>query len=335
MASRTLTALFRAARSAKSSGPLTDEASVSLQTSDETDDFNFGFSADKPRVKTPPAPSPGQVLVKLESEEDKQDVMVKIGLVDEPAWLAESHQIESLLSQLKRKVEAVQRMQTDLPSFDLRESSKRHSEIEERSRIISSEFHECSRLIKEFGTADLLSAEEKALSHNVRSSLAMRLQEFSVSFRESQEAYLSSITGRANKMAATASLGRPVGDSDDEEDDTAFLYTGKDAAERQMLTEERKQVRLRDAEVSKLGQSITELAELFRDMAEMIHVQGSVLDRIDHNISNASAHTEHAVVELKEAKREAGRNVKWLIIFLVILVLAIGTIVLIIWLTTK
>jgi len=70
-------------------------------------------------------------------------------------------------------------------------------------------------------------------------------------------------------------------------------------------------------------------------MAEMIHVQGSVLDRIDHNISNASAHTEHAVVELKEAKREAGRNVKWLIIFLVILVLAIGTIVLIIWLTTK
>jgi len=48
----------------------------------------------------------------------------------------------------------------------------------------------------------------------------------------------------------------------------------------------------RSSEVQNLAKSITELSVLFKDLSALVVEQGTVLDRIDSNIMEASVHVE-------------------------------------------
>ena len=56
----------------------------------------------------------------------------------------------------------------------------------------------------------------------------------------------------------------------------------------------------RSNEVQNLAKSITELATLFKDLSVLVVEQGTVLDRIDYNILEASKNTTQANVHLRK-----------------------------------
>merc|ERR1711860_404215 len=61
-------------------------------------------------------------------------------------------------------------------------------------------------------------------------------------------------------------------------------------------------------------QSITELNSIFRDLAQMIVDQGTVLDRIDYNVEHASFRTEQGLKQLQKAETYQKKNRKMMCI---------------------
>lgn len=61
-------------------------------------------------------------------------------------------------------------------------------------------------------------------------------------------------------------------------------------------------IRRRDAEITQIAQSITELADLFRDMSNLIVEQGTVLDSVEYNVEMTAKELKGAVEELKVAQ---------------------------------
>ena len=62
-------------------------------------------------------------------------------------------------------------------------------------------------------------------------------------------------------------------------------------------------VETRTKEIEQIAQSIAELAELFRDLNNMVVEQGTVLDSVEYNVQVTARETEAAVGELKIAQR--------------------------------
>jgi len=59
----------------------------------------------------------------------------------------------------------------------------------------------------------------------------------------------------------------------------------------------------REAEIRNIEQGVTELNELFRDVAHIVGEQGEVLDTIANNVDNTRTDTQGADRELRSAAR--------------------------------
>ena len=57
----------------------------------------------------------------------------------------------------------------------------------------------------------------------------------------------------------------------------------------------------RSKEISQLTDNINALAVLFKDFSVLVIEQGTILDRIDYNIENATVHVEKANEHLEKA----------------------------------
>ena len=88
----------------------------------------------------------------------------------------------------------------------------------------------------------------------------------------------------------------------------------------------------RSKEISELTDSINSLAVLFKDLSVLVIEQGTILDRIDYNIENASVHVEKANVHLDKAlKVEKSSRARCCLICLAISVLVLVIILVVKW----
>lgn len=93
-----------------------------------------------------------------------------------------------------------------------------------------------------------------------------------------------------------------------------------------MQEENTKMVAEREEEVNKIVRSITDLNDVFKDLAHMVHEQGTVLDRIDFNIELTQTQVHEGYKQLQKAERYQRKNRKMhciliLAVFLIIMVL--------------
>ena len=83
-------------------------------------------------------------------------------------------------------------------------------------------------------------------------------------------------------------------------------------------------------EITGIAQSISELAELFKDLSSLVIDQGTLLDRVDYNIEQMATDIKGAVEELQTATKYQQRSGKKRIMFLLIL-LIIGALLILIY----
>lgn len=57
----------------------------------------------------------------------------------------------------------------------------------------------------------------------------------------------------------------------------------------------------REQEIQHIAQSITDLADLFKDLNSLVIDQGTLLDRVDWNVEQMSGEVRKAVEELNTA----------------------------------
>jgi t-SNARE complex subunit (syntaxin) len=82
----------------------------------------------------------------------------------------------------------------------------------------------------------------------------------------------------------------------------------------------------RESEIRNIEQSVTELNELFRDVAHMVHEQGETLDLVADNVENVRDDTRGAHIELTAAARHQ-RNARNKMCILLLILAVVFTIV--------
>jgi syntaxin 16 len=78
-------------------------------------------------------------------------------------------------------------------------------------------------------------------------------------------------------------------------------------------------------EIARIAKSIEGLAVLFKELATLVFEQGTMLDRIDHNMEQAARSTEIAVKELTHAEvnQKSARPITCTIVPMVLIVICV------------
>lgn len=163
-------------------------------------------------------------------------------------------------------------------------------------------------------------------------ALVTTLQELSVTFRTAQSNYLKSLTSREERSNVyfdfpnfeelslndellpgltnnqTDLLFSLPSTSGHQDQDFNRIQTQKQIL---LLEEENtKMVEEREEEVNKIVRSITDLNDVFKDLAHMVNEQGTVLDRIDYNVELTQVQVHEGYKQLQKAEQYQRKNRK-------------------------
>ncbi|KAI9223815.1 t-SNARE [Blastocladiella britannica] len=245
-----------------------------------------------------------------------------------PAWVDTVDAIEAQLDRIAQQLAQLEAMHKKqlLPGFDDRADSD--AAIDAAAGQLALAFKGVQTLIKRFGAAppsgrrkpggaaDPPSPQEIKLHKNVASRLASRASGLSTQFRSMQSNYLSRLKSRTLNTAPLFSL------SDDDEDPSTV---GGSAAQAFTAAQEQSVARNdvvlveREREIEAIATTIGEIAELFRDMQNMVVEQGSLLDRIDYNLAETQTNVRKGNQELVVAQGYQVAARKKMMIFLLVL----------------
>ncbi|XP_046973406.1 syntaxin-16 [Vanessa cardui] len=188
---------------------------------------------------------------------------------------------------------------------------------------------------------------EQKLASNVVLALVTILQDLSIAFRTSQSNYLKSLTSREERSNAyfdlpnfeelslqdndllpgltnnqtdlLFSLPSTSGSQNYDEENLDGMFQKQAMNQKQLLLmqeENSKMIEERDEEVNKIVKSIVDLNDIFKDLATMVHEQGTVLDRIDYNIEQTQVQVHEGFKQLQKAERYQRKNRKMHCIFI-------------------
>uniref|UniRef100_A0A5K3EP71 t-SNARE coiled-coil homology domain-containing protein n=1 Tax=Mesocestoides corti TaxID=53468 RepID=A0A5K3EP71_MESCO len=207
-------------------------------------------------------------------------------------------------------------------------------EIELQTKELTQLFTLCHRQLSQLVTLkrriqmDHKTQPEKLMS-NVISSLARSLQDLSLMFRKVQSQYLNELKARDERIRGylNITLGSEL-TADDvaglAEFDLLEPATGDQT--QMLLAENTKAVEQREQEITQIVRSIHELNEIFRDVAQLVVDQGTLVDRIDYNVEQTQLRVQEGLGQLTKAEAHQKRDKKLLVIFiLACLVMVLGT----------
>ena len=140
-------------------------------------------------------------------------------------------------------------------------------------------------------------------------SLAKRLQELSVTFRQSQQKYLTEVQtqksgGLVSNGGADSRFGIDLGGGTSNGlngGSSGEFFTMQQQAVVDDLT---LTVQSRDEEITKIAQSIEELGTIFKELAVLVIDQGTILDRIDYNMETVVEKTKTGIKQLEKAEKQ-------------------------------
>uniref|UniRef100_A0A3Q3KCM5 Syntaxin-16 n=1 Tax=Monopterus albus TaxID=43700 RepID=A0A3Q3KCM5_MONAL len=219
-----------------------------------------------------------------------------------PKWVERVDEIQYEITRVRQKMKDLAILHDkhmNRPTLD--DSSEEEHAIEITTQEITQMFHRCQRVVTGLqARCGHCTEQEERLLRNVVSSLAQSLQELSTSFRHTQSSYLKRMKNREERSKHFFDSGPLM-----EEDEDLALYEKGFTDDQLMLVEQNTvMVEEREREIRQIVQSISDLNEVFRDLAGMVVEQGTVLDRIDYNVEQACVKTEDGMKQLQKVNTE-------------------------------
>lgn len=162
------------------------------------------------------------------------------------------------------------------------DSEEQHDqEIDKITTEIAALFQHADRSLKKItspfvGGEPSVSPADRLVRLNMQRAAAARLQELSTTFRSRQRDYLQRLQLQKFGSDMFAFDSSSAGDS---------ITVG-------LLQEQRGvadwQIQSRDIEIQRIAKSVTALAAIFKEVADMVIDQGTLVDRIDYNMEQVS-----------------------------------------------
>ncbi|GKT95087.1 SNARE domain-containing protein [Colletotrichum tofieldiae] len=282
--------------------------------------------------------------------EDDGDAVIEMDLLP-PRWADISDEITELLADIATKSQALERLHQKhvLPGFNDEDAKKAEErEIETLTQQITKGFHDCHRciqrveqMVRESKHAGTITSAEETMAKNIQISLASRVQDSSALFRKKQSAYLKTRTawnerpwGGGGVPGDRGTTPQPSSSYMDpsmlESDaDRSFSQSTLQATQQKLLQSNDAAIIQREREIEDIAQGIIELADIFRDLQNMVIDQGTMLDRIDYNVERMATDVKGAEKELVVAAGYQKKTTKRKIILLLLLIIA-GMIILLV-----
>ncbi|XP_058846665.1 syntaxin-16-like isoform X1 [Acipenser ruthenus] len=245
-----------------------------------------------------------------------------------PKWVDGVDEIQYDVTRIKQKMKELASLHDkhmNRPTLD--DSSEAEHAIEITTQEITQMFHRCQRAVTGIQSRSRHCTEqEERLLRNVVSSLAQSLQDLSINFRHTQSNYLKRMKNREERSKHFFDTSVPLMD---DAEDTAVYDRGFTDEQLVQVEQNTVMVEEREREIRQIVQSISDLNEIFRDLAGMVVEQGTVLDRIDFNVEQACVKTEDGLKQLQKAEQYQKKNRKMLVILILFVIVVVLILVLI------
>lgn len=250
---------------------------------------------------------------------------------DTPSWVEDVDKINDILAGVSRQMGMLQNLHsTRLGSVFGKDINNMEERIEKLTREITDGFRAAEKLLHRIGSATKRSGGQDAMvGANIQRSLAKRLQELSVKFRQSQRKYLSEVQAQKSGTIVDndSKFGIDLSAGHTSVDD---IYGGFNQSQQVVVDDMSQAIQTRDAEIIQIAQSIEELGTIFKELAVLVIDQGTVLDRIDYNMEAVVESTKTGVQQLERAEKaqKSARPLKCIIclcttIFILLVLLVI------------
>ncbi|XP_040187646.1 syntaxin-16 isoform X3 [Rana temporaria] len=245
-----------------------------------------------------------------------------------PKWVDGVEEINYDITRIKQKMKELASLHDkhiNRPTLD--DSTEAEHAIEISTQEITQMFHRCQRAVQSIQSrARSCTEQEERVLRNVVSSLAQSLQDLSTSFRHTQSGYLKRMKNREERSKHFFDTSVPL--MDDGEDTT--LYDRGFTDDQLVLVQQNTLiVEEREREIRQVVQSISDLNEVFRDLATMVVEQGTILDRIDYNVEQSCVKTDEGLKQLQKAEQYQKKNRKMLVILILSVLVIVMIVVLI------
>ncbi|EEY61538.1 syntaxin-like protein [Phytophthora infestans T30-4] len=207
--------------------------------------------------------------------------------VHKPEWTRYADSADESIRLLHAKLEYLQLLHTRrlMIRFDDSEVQQEH-EIICLTEEITALFHKADRSLKKITSAFVggeasPSPADRLVRLNTQRAIAGRLQQISMQFRTRQREYLQRLQ--------LQKFGSEIFDVDAMEKGAtggSFRFGSKATALAMDHTEY--DIRTRDIEIQRIAKSVATLATMFKEVAEMVIDQGTLIDRIDYNMEQVT-----------------------------------------------
>ncbi|KAG9039690.1 hypothetical protein FRB95_007117 [Tulasnella sp. JGI-2019a] len=247
-----------------------------------------------------------------------------------------SNQVQDILSHTRSKIAVLDKLHAKhaLPGFADRSVEER--EIESMTTDITRDFRKCQTLIQQITPHAASSSSfppskpsrhQVLTAQNVQRGLAAKVQDLSGAFRKKQRVYMQKLQGHAIKnqdlLIASGAVSLKGSDS------VKALEEDVEASRSQLKTQQQSQELLivapdiahRTHEITEIARSIASLAELFKDLSNLVIDQGTILDSVEYNIEQTTVHVQEAAKELQVATRYQKNTGRRKCIFLLLLII--------------
>ena len=202
-------------------------------------------------------------------------------------------------------------------NFDDDEINKLNKNISKIIISISSQLKTGDKLIKDFSNQNIKNEILQNIKTNMQQLLYNKFTEFTKKFKLNQEIHKKKYKELNGEEDPTYQINTSSKIDNNDTNNTVDNFL--------MTTENNLKLVKRDNEIDNLLNSVNDLAEIFKDMQNLVMEQGSILDRIDYNIDIASTNISSGKKSIQKAdkyhKNNCFRNV---IIILIICIFIEG-----------
>lgn len=232
------------------------------------------------------------------------------GSAPAPSWVHVVQSFNELERSVTVRLERLYTAHRDVfaPKFGTDAPEESEEELQTRADKIADEIkkflNELQRLVASgVRVPDNANVDELRAAENVKRHLSSRLSVHLRAFSDSQEQFAKQLKNRDAKRKQFSIGSADVRERLEREERTSkYLTQGYSQVEINELLLMEDQALETSREVQNILAQVNELNQMFKDMHDLVVEQGTVLDRIDYNIEQASEKVSKGLEELKKAR---------------------------------